>query len=68
ARRKLESKNLDWIVLNRLDEEGSGFETDTNRVTLIHRSGNQEDLPLMSKRSVAEAILNRVAAPPLPAA
>ena len=68
ARRKLESKNLDWIVLNRLNEEGSGFETDTNRVTLIHRSGNQEDLPLMSKRSVAEAILNRIAPPPRPAA
>jgi phosphopantothenoylcysteine decarboxylase/phosphopantothenate--cysteine ligase len=68
ARRKLKSKNLDWIVLNKLNEEGSGFETDTNRVTLIHRSGEQEDLPLMSKRSVAEAILNRIAAPPRSAA
>lgn len=64
ARRKLEAKNLDWIVLNRLNEEGSGFDTDTNRVTLIRRGGAEEELPLMSKRSVAEAILNRVTAHP----
>ena len=62
ARKKLVSKNLDWIVLNRLNEEGSGFGVETNRVILLHRSGSEEELPLMSKASVAEAIWNRITA------
>lgn len=60
ARRKLDAKNLDWIVLNNVNEKGAGFGTGTNRVTLIHRSGRTEDLPLMPKRAVAEALLNRI--------
>jgi phosphopantothenoylcysteine decarboxylase/phosphopantothenate--cysteine ligase len=60
ARRKLESKGLDLIVLNRADEEDAGFEVDTNRVTLIGRSGEARALPLMSKDDVAEEILDRV--------
>lgn len=62
ARRKLEKKNLDWIVLNDPKEEGAGFGVGTNRVTLLHRSGRMEALPLMPKRAVAEAILDRVTA------
>jgi phosphopantothenoylcysteine decarboxylase/phosphopantothenate--cysteine ligase len=62
ARRKLTEKNLDWIVLNDLTEEGAGFGTSTNRVTLLARDGSTEDLPLMSKPEVAEAILDRVLA------
>jgi phosphopantothenoylcysteine decarboxylase/phosphopantothenate--cysteine ligase len=57
ARRKLEQKNLDWIVLNNLREAGAGFGTGTNRVTLIHRNGSHETLPLMSKSEVAEALM-----------
>lgn len=60
ARRKLESKNLDWIVLNNLRETGAGFGKKTNRVTLIGRNGTIEELPLMSKEKVAEAILDRI--------
>ena len=60
ARLKLEEKNLDWIVLNDLTEEGAGFGPSTNRVTLLSRDGASEDLPLMSKSDVAEAILDRV--------
>ncbi len=60
ARRKLEDKNLDWIVLNNLNEEGAGFGPSTNRVTLLPRDGTHEDLPLMSKSDVAETILDRV--------
>lgn len=60
AKRKLESKGLDLIVLNRADEEGAGFEVDTNHVTLITPDGNAEELPLMSKDDVAEQILDRV--------
>jgi phosphopantothenoylcysteine decarboxylase / phosphopantothenate---cysteine ligase len=61
ARRKLEAKNLDWIVLNNALEPGAGFGTPTNRVTLIRRDGFSEDLPLQSKEAVAGAILDRVA-------
>lgn len=64
ARRKLEAKHLDWIVLNRLNEEGAGFQVDTNRVMLIRRGGSEEELPMMSKQRVAEAIWDRIAPPP----
>ena len=60
ARRKLEAKNLDWIVLNNVNEEGAGFGPGTNRVTLIGRNGQTEDLPRMPKREVAEALLDRI--------
>jgi phosphopantothenoylcysteine decarboxylase/phosphopantothenate--cysteine ligase len=62
ARRKLTEKNLDWIVLNDLTKEGAGFGPSTNRVTLLSRDGTTEDLPLMQKPDVAEAILDRVLA------
>lgn len=62
ARRKLEEKHLDWIVLNNPSEPGAGFGTDTNRVTLLGADGSVESLPMQSKRAVAEAILNRVIA------
>jgi phosphopantothenoylcysteine decarboxylase/phosphopantothenate--cysteine ligase len=57
ARGKMERKNLDWIVLNNPKEEGAGFGTGTNRVTLLSRSGDLVELPKMSKDEVAEAIL-----------
>jgi phosphopantothenoylcysteine decarboxylase/phosphopantothenate--cysteine ligase len=60
AKRKLDSKGLDLIVLNRADEEGAGFEVATNRVTLIARDGTADELPLMSKDEVAEHLLDRV--------
>ncbi len=60
AQRKLQSKNLDWIVLNNLHEPGAGFGTGTNRVTLISADGYTEALPVMPKAEVAEAILDRV--------
>lgn len=60
ARRKLASKNLDWIVLNNPKEEGAGFGKETNRVTLIHHDGASEALPLQSKRDVARALVDRV--------
>lgn len=59
AREKLQRKRLDLIVLNRAGEEGSGFETETNKVTLISKDA---EIPLerMSKRDVAERILDEV--------
>ena len=62
ARRKLSDKNLDWIVLNNPTEDGAGFGPSTNRVTLIGRDGTEEDLPLMSKTTLADTLLNRVTA------
>ena len=62
ARAKLEAKNLDWIVLNNPTEEGAGFGPGTNRVTILGRDGSEEQLPLMDKWEVAEAILERILA------
>lgn len=62
ARRKLHTKNLDWIVLNNPLEEGAGFGTTTNRVTLIHRDGYKEEFPILSKQEVASRLLDRVIA------
>ncbi|MBI2868797.1 MAG: bifunctional phosphopantothenoylcysteine decarboxylase/phosphopantothenate--cysteine ligase CoaBC [Chloroflexi bacterium] len=60
ARRKLEEKGLALIVANDISQEASGFDVDNNKVTLLHRNGRVEDLPLMSKREVADKILDRV--------
>jgi len=60
AQDKLERKNLDFIVLNSLRDEGAGFGYDTNKVTLIDRKESQP-LPLQSKKDVAKAIINKLA-------
>jgi phosphopantothenoylcysteine decarboxylase/phosphopantothenate--cysteine ligase len=59
ARAKLERKQLDLIVLNMAREPGSGFETPTNRVSLVTRDGIDE-LPQLSKREVAERLLDAI--------
>lgn len=60
AFKKLTGKRLDIIVANDITSPGSGFDGDANKVTLIDREGKTEDLPLMSKRQVADRILDRV--------
>jgi phosphopantothenoylcysteine decarboxylase/phosphopantothenate--cysteine ligase len=60
ARRKLEIKQLDLIVANDITDPTSGFDVDTNRVTLIDRNGKIENLPLLTKREVADKILDNV--------
>ncbi|PSQ96696.1 MAG: bifunctional phosphopantothenoylcysteine decarboxylase/phosphopantothenate--cysteine ligase CoaBC [Bacteroidetes bacterium SW_9_63_38] len=60
ARRKLEDKHLDWIVLNNPTETGAGFGPATNRVTLLARDGAMEELPLMQKTELANTLLDRV--------
>jgi phosphopantothenoylcysteine decarboxylase/phosphopantothenate--cysteine ligase len=60
AKQKLEQKQLDLIVANDITDPSSGFEVDTNKVTLIDKQGNIEALPLMTKREVADRILDRV--------
>jgi len=59
AREKLTAKHLDLIVLNDAMERDAGFEVDTNRVTLV-TTEDEKALPLMSKREVAEKILDAV--------
>ncbi len=61
ARQKLVKKQLDLIVANDITAAGSGFGVDTNKVTIIDKQGNEEALPLLSKREVADKILDRVA-------
>ncbi len=60
AQKKLIKKNCDLIVANDVLAEGAGFEGDTNIVTLLDQGGNCEQLPLLSKRQVADRILDRV--------
>ena len=60
AQGKLEKKNADLIVANDVSRSDAGFGVDTNAVTLITRN-DQQALPVMSKRAVADAILDRVA-------
>jgi len=60
ARKKLERKNLDIIVVNDVTREDAGFEADTNQVKIIYRDGAEEDLPLMTKDDVADHLLDRV--------
>jgi phosphopantothenoylcysteine decarboxylase/phosphopantothenate--cysteine ligase len=62
ARQKLESKGLSMIVANDISTPGSGFGSETNKVTLIDPSGFVDHLPLMSKAKVAEAVCERLVA------
>ena len=60
AKAKVGSKQLDLIVANDITAEGSGFGSDTNKVTLIDRDLAVEELPLLSKYDVSNRILDRV--------
>ncbi|MBO7259518.1 MAG: bifunctional phosphopantothenoylcysteine decarboxylase/phosphopantothenate--cysteine ligase CoaBC [Paludibacteraceae bacterium] len=59
AERKLTKKNLDFIVLNSLNDKGAGFGYDTNKITILDKTG-QCDFPLKSKQQVAEDIINHL--------
>ena len=60
AQKKLQAKNLDMIVANDVTKPGAGFNTDTNIATLITK-GAEKELPLMSKRQLADVILDEIA-------
>ncbi len=59
---KLRRKGADLLVANDVSEPGSGFGAETNRVSILAADGGREDLPLLSKREVADRLLDRVAA------
>ncbi len=61
AAAKLAEKKLDLIVANDITEPGSGFGSDTNRVSILGPDEYRADLPLMSKWAVASALLDEVA-------
>ena len=60
AERKLREKNLDMIVANDVTKQGSGFDGDTNIVTIIDCRGTTRSLPLMSKDEVADQIFDHL--------
>lgn len=60
AIKKLEKKNLDFIVLNSLQDKGAGFGHDTNKVTILSRDGGKRSFGLKSKKEVAKDIINTV--------
>jgi phosphopantothenoylcysteine decarboxylase/phosphopantothenate--cysteine ligase len=60
AKLKLKEKNLDLIVVNNPNQAGAGFEVDTNVATIIDKKGKAQRLPLMSKRDLADKILDKV--------
>ncbi|HUR16702.1 MAG TPA: bifunctional phosphopantothenoylcysteine decarboxylase/phosphopantothenate--cysteine ligase CoaBC [Candidatus Limnocylindrales bacterium] len=62
TREKAERKGVDLLVANDVAEEGSGFGTDTNRVTIVVPGKTDEPWPLMTKRQVADRLLDRVLA------
>lgn len=59
---KLERKNLDYIILNSLNDSGAGFAHDTNKISVIDKNKNVNHFPLKSKEEVAQDILNIVLA------
>ena len=62
AHKKLVKKNLDFIVLNSLQDKGAGFKHNTNKVTIIRKDNKTLEFELKSKEEVASDILNQVVA------
>ena len=60
AKSKLKRKNLDFIVLNSLNDENAGFGFDTNKISIIDRNNNVEQYELKSKSEVAADIFNKI--------
>ena len=60
ARQKLKSKNLDFIVLNSLQDEGAGFRTDTNKITIIDKNNKIQNFELSTKRETAKNIVRKL--------
>lgn len=60
ALKKIEKKNLDYIVLNSLNDKGAGFRYDTNKITIISKDGQKKEFPLKSKKEVASDIIDQI--------
>ena len=62
AQQKLIKKNLDFIILNSLNEKGAGFNSDTNKISIIEANNKIENFELKSKTEVAKDIANKMVA------
>ena len=62
GREKLERKGMHFVAVNSAVEPGAGFESETNRITLIDRNGRVEELPLAKKTELADTLLDRIEA------
>jgi phosphopantothenoylcysteine decarboxylase/phosphopantothenate--cysteine ligase len=60
ALKKLESKNLDFIVLNSLQDPGAGFGYDTNKIAILEPGGKETNFDLKPKKEVASDIVNKI--------
>jgi len=60
AQEKLKQKNLDLIVANDISAPGIGFQSDSNQVTFIDKDGTIDPLPRLSKREIADKLLDRI--------
>ena len=60
AQKKIESKNLDFIVANYVGGDDSGFKSDSNKATLIYKNGETKDIPKMTKMELSRVILDSV--------
>lgn len=61
AERKMKQKNLDLIVANDILRQDAGFDVETNAATILRRDGSRLELPLQSKRALAERVLDEIA-------
>ncbi|MBD8349400.1 MULTISPECIES: bifunctional phosphopantothenoylcysteine decarboxylase/phosphopantothenate--cysteine ligase CoaBC [unclassified Dysgonomonas] len=55
---KIQKKNLDFIVLNSLNDNGAGFQYDTNKIAILNKSGKRTNFELKNKKDVAKDIIN----------
>ncbi|MFW6310082.1 MAG: phosphopantothenoylcysteine decarboxylase, partial [Prolixibacteraceae bacterium] len=60
AEKKLKKKNLDFIVLNSMNEPGAGFGVDTNKITIIGKDNNIQDFELKKKAEAAIDIVDKI--------
>lgn len=60
AKEKMTRKNLDMIVVNDVSRKDAGFDVDTNKVTFILKDGSNEELPLLTKKEVADHLLDKI--------
>ena len=60
AIQKIQKKNLDFIVLNSLKDKGAGFQTDTNKITIIDNKGGKKSFELKTKAEVAKDIIDEL--------
>ncbi|MCW1734200.1 bifunctional phosphopantothenoylcysteine decarboxylase/phosphopantothenate--cysteine ligase CoaBC [Anaerorudis cellulosivorans] len=63
AQKKLEKKNMDYIILNSLKDEGAGFGYDTNKITILSRNGEKKTFGLKTKKEVANDIIEHTLIP-----